>query len=206
MTEKHQTHIVFLAETKEAADLGRALRAQSLRQHGIRDTWDIRLALLDDAQRKHGQVHAHDAAAHTLPLTLASAAGPVARVAVGEQQAHTRRVHDTLLHRETLLVVATGDLEDVALELVADAVAGDFLAHAAVHEDADLALIFDVDELLRAVRGEGDVELHLDGELSRWRYMLSTSYPSRRRRDSRLKLREGWLCAGGTCRGYVPEA
>jgi hypothetical protein len=76
-------------------------------------------------------------------------------------------VHDTLLHRETLLVVASGDLEDVALELVADAVARDFVTHAAVHEDAELALIFDLDQLLGAIVGVGDVELHLDCGVSR---------------------------------------
>ena len=60
-------------------------------------------------------------------------------------------MHDSLLHRESLLVVAAGDAEDVAFELVADAVAGDFGAHAAVHEDTELALIFDFDQLLRAI-------------------------------------------------------
>ena len=84
-------------------------------------------------------------------------------MAVCEEQTHTRRVHDTLLHREALLVVSAGDSEDVALELVANAVAGHFLAHAAVHEDAELALIFDLNQLLGAVVGVGDVELHLDG-------------------------------------------
>ena len=57
-------------------------------------------------------------------------------------------MHDTLLHGEPLLVVATGDAEHVAFELVADAVAGDFGAHAAVHEGAEFALILDFDELL----------------------------------------------------------
>ena len=81
---------------------------------------------------------------------------------VGQQQPHTSRVHDALLHREALLVVAAGDAEDVAFELVTDAVARDFGAHAAVHEDAEFALIFDFDQLLRAVGGIGDIELHLD--------------------------------------------
>ena len=45
-----------------------------------------------------------------LALALTSAAGAVAGVAVGEEQAHTGRVHDTLLHGEALLVVAAGDL------------------------------------------------------------------------------------------------
>ena len=72
-------------------------------------------------------------------------------------------MHDALLHGETLLVVPARDAENVAFEFWADGVAGDFLAHAAVHEDAEFALIVDFDEFLGAVGGEGNVELHLDG-------------------------------------------
>jgi hypothetical protein len=47
-------------------------------------------------------------------------------------------VHDSLLHGETLLVVAAGDLEDVAFEFVADAVAWDFGAHSVGEEGQQL--------------------------------------------------------------------
>lgn len=90
---------------------------------------DVGLALLDDGEGQDGQVHAGDAAADRLALALAGAAGAVARVAGGEQQADTVGGHDTLLHGETLLVVAAGDLEDVALELVAEGVAGNLSTH-----------------------------------------------------------------------------
>ncbi len=72
-------------------------------------------------------------------------------------------MHNALLHGKTLLVVATGDLEDAAFEFVAEGVGGDFGAHALVHEGAQFALIFNFDELLRAVGWVGDVELHGDG-------------------------------------------
>lgn len=81
-----------------------------------------------------------------------------------EQQSDAGGMHDALLHGEPLLVVASGDAEDVAFEFGADGVAGDFLAHAAVHEDAEAALIFNFDELLSAVGRVGDVELHLGGD------------------------------------------
>ena len=81
-------------------------------------------------------------------------------------------MHDTLLHGESLLVVAAGDLENVACEFGTHRVAGDFVAHAAIHEDAEFALVFDFDELLGAIGRVGDVELHLDGKCgsatSRW--------------------------------------
>lgn len=87
------------------------------------------VALLDDGEGEDGQVHADDAATDGLSLALAGAAGAVAGVAFGEEKSDTGRVHDTLLHGETLLVVAAGDAEDVALELISEVVAGDFSAH-----------------------------------------------------------------------------
>lgn len=120
------------------------------------------VTLLDDAESKDREVHADNASTDGLPLALTSAAGAVAGVAISEEKADTSWVHDTLLHRETLLVVTAGDPDDVALELVANAVGRDFLTHAAVHEDAELALILDLDQLLGSIVGVGDVELHLD--------------------------------------------
>jgi hypothetical protein len=69
------------------------------------------------------------------------------------------RTYDALLHWEALLVISTCDAEDleillaifcnsmslsrsyVALPFITDAITRDFIAHALVHEDAQLALI-----------------------------------------------------------------
>ena len=159
-----RAHIVVLAQAEEAANLGGPLGAQPLGLHPVRQAGDLAVALAHDGQGQHGQVHADDAAAHALALALAGAARAVARVALAEQQAHARRVHDALLHGEALLVVAAGDAEGVAGELVAHAVARHLLAHAPVHEDAELALLVDLDELLRAIGRVGHVELHREVE------------------------------------------
>lgn len=164
---QESTHIVFLAETEEAADLGRTLWTQALGVYGIREAWNVCVTLLDNRQGEDRQVHGDDAPANRLSLALSSAAWAVAAVAIGEEEADTGWMHDTLLHWEALLVVAAGDSEDVALEFLANTVTWDFLTHAAVHEDTELALIFDFDQLLRAVGRVGDVELHLDSMLSR---------------------------------------
>jgi len=128
------THIVFLAETKESLNLGSTLGTEALRVDGVGDAGERRVTLLDDAEGEDGQVHADDATANRLPLALTSAARTVAAVAVAEKQTHTSRVHNTLLHRKTLLVVASSDLEDVSLELIAETVAGDLLAHTPINE------------------------------------------------------------------------
>ena len=95
-------------------------------------------------------------------------------MSIAQKQPDTRRMHDTLLHRKPLFIVAAGNFEDVAFEFRAHAVALDFLSHAAVHEDAEFAVVFDFDELLGAIGGVGDVELHLDGGViaSRWRVRM----------------------------------
>jgi len=120
-------HIVLLLEVEESADLGRTLGAETFGEDGVGEAGDLLLALLDDDEGEDGDVGADDAPADRLALALTCAARAVARVTVGEQESHTVREKDALLHRETLLIVSTCDAEDVTLEFVADRVAGYFL-------------------------------------------------------------------------------
>lgn len=171
-TDDELADIIFLAETKETADLGGPLGSETLWVDSVGETWNLLLTLLDDGESEDGQVHTDDATTDGLPLALTSATWAVARVAIGEKESDTGWVHDTLLHWETLLVVATGDLEDVSLPLITDTVCWHLLTHATVHEDTETALIFDLDELLRAVGGETDVQLHVGLRLA-WIVKLS---------------------------------
>ena len=123
------THIVFLAETEEPADLGGTLGSETLGVDNVGQTGDLLLTLLDNSKGEDRQVHGDNAAANGLTLALTGAAGAVAGVAISEQETDTSRVHDTLLHGETLLVVTAGDAEDVALPLITKGVGGDLSAH-----------------------------------------------------------------------------
>jgi hypothetical protein len=127
--ERGGTYIIILGEAEEPADLGGTLGAEALWVDDVGEAGDVALALLDDAKGQHGQVHGDDAATDGFTLALAGAAGAVAGVAFGEQEADTGWVHHALLHGETLLIVSSGDAEDVALEFVADAVTWDLGAH-----------------------------------------------------------------------------
>jgi hypothetical protein len=111
----------------------------------ISETGDVAVALLDDNEGKDSQIGTDNASTDGLPLAFTSTARAIARVPLGKQQAHTGRVHDALLHGEALLVITAGYLKDVAFELIADAVAGDLLAHALLHEDTEAAVIVDFD-------------------------------------------------------------
>lgn len=127
--------VVLLGQVEELPDLRRTLGAKTLRQDVLCEAGDLALALLDNDKGKDGDVGADDATAHGFALALTSAAGSVARMAVSEQEADTVGDKDTLLHGETLLIVAAGDTEDVALPLVAEQVSGDFLCDLLVIED-----------------------------------------------------------------------
>lgn len=119
--------IVLLGQVEESANLGGTLGTKTLGEDDIGQSGDVLLALLDDNEGEDGDIGGDDAATDGLALALTGAAGAVARVAVGEEKADTVGNEDTLLHGETLLVVSTGDTEDVALPLVAQRVARDFL-------------------------------------------------------------------------------
>ena len=76
--------------------------------------------LLHDGQVEGGEVRADDASAHRLAAALAlpAAVAKHAGVAGGHKQPDAQVGHDALAHGEALLVLATHDLEDVALELL----------------------------------------------------------------------------------------
>jgi len=140
--------IVLLAETKESSDLGGTLWTQSLGVYGVGDARNLVIALLDNGKSKDRQVHANYAATDRLPLALTSSSRSVTGVAIGEEETDTGWVHNTLLHWKALFVVATGNLKDIALEFVANAVARNLCTHSPIHKDTELALIVNFDQLL----------------------------------------------------------
>lgn len=166
--EKHKnpTYIIILGQTEKLLDLGCSLGAKTFGVGNIGQTGNLSVALLDDDQGQDSQVHSDNTTPNRFPLPLTSPPGAVAGVAGGQKKSDTGWMHDTLLHGETLLVVSAGDPEDVAGKLGADAITGDLLAHALIHEGAEAALIFDLNQLLGAVGrvavGCGNVELVLD--------------------------------------------
>jgi hypothetical protein len=57
-------------------------------------------------------------------------------MAIGKEETDAVGDEDTLLHGEALLVIATRDAEDIALEFLADGFSGDLLRESLVVEDA----------------------------------------------------------------------
>jgi len=66
-----------------------------------------------------------------------------------------------LLHGEALLVVTAGDLEDVALELLAHKRTIELSSHASVVKGTDILLFVNFNLFLATSSGVRNVELHL---------------------------------------------
>lgn len=127
-------NIVLLGQVVHLADVVGALGAEAawalaLR---VREAGDIDVTLLDNDQVQHRQVGADDATTHALALALTGPARAVVRRTLGQEKTHTVVDEDTLHHWEALLVIATGDAEDVAVELLAEEVTVNLLRHALV--------------------------------------------------------------------------
>lgn len=153
------SHVVLLGEGKQLSDVVGSLGAESSGDGLVGEALNLGVTLLDNGQRQGRQVVGDNAASDGCSLSLTVSSGSVARVALGQQESHSGGVHDTLLHGETLLVVAAGNLEDVALELVTEEVGVDLLAHSLLVEASESVLVLNVDALLGALSGVCDVEL-----------------------------------------------
>jgi len=168
LTDDILPHIVLLGQVEQPSNLGSTLGSVLLGDDGVGQSWDALRTKLDDDHSQDSDIGADDATTNGLALAFTISAGSVARMAGGQEELDTVRDKDTLLHRETLLVVATGDAEDVALELVSDSVTRHFLAHTLVVENTVSALILDVEELLLPSGRVGDIELHFRSETTEY--------------------------------------
>lgn len=73
----------------------------------------------------------------------------------------------------------------------------DFGSHALLHEGTELALIVNLDDLLRPIGRVGDVELHLDGSA---RSRRRARFVDRSRRFRSSGIRSSWDFFGGVAR------
>lgn len=153
------SNVILLGQAVEFSNVVGSLRTQSLWNSGVGQTLNVLLTLLDNDKGKSSNVLADNATSDGLSLSLTSSSWSVARVALGQQQLDSGGVQNTLLHWETLLVVTSGDLENVSGKLVANQATINLLADTLVVEWAETVLVFNLNHLLGAVGREGNVEL-----------------------------------------------
>jgi hypothetical protein len=112
-----------LLDSEKLGDLGGSLRSLTAGGGSISEALNLLSVGVDESQVHDGQIRADNAATDGLALAHTFTALTVALHALGEQEADTRVLKNTLHHRETLLVVASGDLEHHTVEFIADPLA-----------------------------------------------------------------------------------
>ena len=131
-------HVVILAEVEQLADLGGSLGSQSTGNGVVSEAGDFVLALLHNHDGEDRQIAVNNATTDRLALALAGSSLAEARMPLGEKKANTSLGQHTLLHRESLLVVASGDAEDIAFPLVAEGGRVNLRSHALFIEGPNL--------------------------------------------------------------------
>ena len=123
---------------KDIPDLRSTLGTETAGNSAVGQAGNLSLALLDDGHGEDGQVSVDDASADGLSLLLSSTALTVAGVSLAEQKTNTAGGENSLLHGESLLVVASGDAENITLPFVTQGGGIDLHAHALFIERTNL--------------------------------------------------------------------
>jgi len=159
-SDNKSSNVIILVQSEELSDLGGSLGAESLGDLIVGQTFDIGFTLLGDGESDNGKIGSDDAASDGLSLSFTLSSGSVAGLASTHKKSDSTLDEDTLLHGETVLIVTTGNFEDVSLEFITKSVTFDFLAHSFTVEDGKLLVIIDGDGLLATSSGAGDVKFH----------------------------------------------
>jgi len=159
-SDNESSDIIILGEGEELSDSGGSLGSESLGELGVSETSNGLFTDLDDSEGNNGEISTDDATSDGLSLSFTSSSGSVALVASLHEDSDSSLDEDTLLHGETVLIVTTGNFEDVSLEFVTKNVTFDFLTHSSTVEDGKLLFIVNSDGLLAASGRAGDVKFH----------------------------------------------
>merc|ERR1719394_590105 len=153
--------IVVLLKVKQLADLGGTLRSQTTGNGGVSKSGDFVISLLLNDNRNDGQVSIDNATTDRLAFTLTSTALTIARVSLGQEKTDSSLGEDTLFHGKTLLVVSTGNTENVTSPFIAKGGSIDLLAHTLLVEGTNLNFIVNLEKLLAARSWIRHVYLHI---------------------------------------------
>lgn len=112
------TDIGRLVQVEQGSDLGGTLGSKTTGDGSVGQIGDLSITLLDDDQVAHGDVAGDNASTDRLSLAHTHTTRAEARKTILEQKANASGAEHTLLHGETLLVVTTGDAEDLEAQTI----------------------------------------------------------------------------------------
>lgn len=149
-SDDESSDIIILGQSEKFSDSGGSLGSESLGKLGVSETSDGLFTDLDNSKSDDGKIGSDDASSDGLSLSFTGSSGSVALVASLHEESDSSLDKDTLLHGETILIVTTGNFEDVSLEFITKLVAFNFLTHSSSVEEAKLLFIVDRNGLLAA--------------------------------------------------------
>jgi len=142
--------IIVLGEVKQATDLAGTFGPKTTGDGVVGKARNFLLTLLDDGQVEYAELSIDDTSTDRFPLALSATTGAVAAVSLGQKKTHTGVGKDTLFHGESLLVVSSSNAQTVTLPFITKLISSYLSSNTFVVEDAELALIVLLDQLLAA--------------------------------------------------------
>ena len=123
-----------LGNTEKLPDTRSPLWTKSLGHNCIGKPGDLLLALLGNDAGEHADVRTNNAASNRSSLSLTFSGCSIALGSRGEEESDPTIGEDTLLHGKTIVVIATGDLENISFELFSKIIGFNFLSHSLFEE------------------------------------------------------------------------
>ena len=158
-TDDVLANIVGLLEGKELANLRGTLGTKTAGNVVVSQAGDLLLSTGNNDQVEDLNIGGNNATTNGLALALTSAAGAVALVVLAQKKTDTVGDKNSLHHRESLLIKAAGNAEDVALELISKIVAVDIGRDALIIKQAEFLLVVNLEDLLLTSGRIGNIQL-----------------------------------------------
>lgn len=152
--------VLVLLNAVEFSNASGSLGTKSSGLDLVSESGEFFITLLDDGEGEHSNIGADNAASDGSSLSFSFSLGTVSFCSGLEEESDSVGREYTLFHGETVLVEASVDSEDIALELLSESIGFNFLAHTLLEEDSASVVIIDFERLGSAVGGVGDTELH----------------------------------------------
>merc|ERR1711997_569592 len=126
--------VLLWVESEDGSNLVLSLLEETVRQLLVGAALNFLVALLHDLQGHDSEVRAGEATADRLSSSVASSLWVEERALFLEENACSAVLHYALLHGETLLVVSSGNFENVALVVLAQILSCNFHSHSLLIE------------------------------------------------------------------------
>lgn len=145
--------IEFLVKVEVLDDSVSSLLSKSVGEFNIGESSNFLISLGNNSEHDNGKVGSGDATSHGFSLTFTSSSGSESCSALSEKDSGSTVDQDTLFHWETLLVISSGDSEDVTFEVFSHEFSIDFLAHTAIIEGTNVFFFINFNFLISSCLG-----------------------------------------------------